>query len=1118
MKVRGTNTHIVTLFSILFVGLTTTSISADAVDDTYAIHLGLYNGYVTDVLALSSTYSQSRIDDAQTIIGTKINPLLADILTIETTGTEGVAYNDFTQQQKDNFNQLQSDGGNLKDRTSDHVVLGIIQRDLGYVYSQLNSVSSLLDASGNLALVTSATTSADALDTFVTGTSMDSADSAADFTAESTRVTTGKDLADSTVPYLTKLSTLETTLAAVPTFTAAIDSFDSVIVASETAVVTATQALLDDTAILTGKSATIGSDVATYQTGVIAINDNAELEKKKAEIAILKGEIRILQLDLFPPTKTQDVTYTTSLASLNTKYASLQTKEGTFESDRADVIAAFTHTPNILDSTKTQSVDTAVTQFVTEVTSAIQAYSRAQAGGTISQTIIDAAVTDLQPIIYLRVTKDQMQQWISEIDFTSTNTTTANTEWDEFVALLNTHKTATTIPSSLLSSINTQMATSGFTSLFPDPDNTKKIFALISVATMASSIEAEFKSQTEATIRNVKDSGAAEASHSGTSSDPANATEAGTVPGSPDYSYSLQTTFTAEVLDSIGTGTSFLLSGDGTAFGRLREVAVDVAFDKINAGIKIFMNKSARIGLGTANLSTRAGQTLNVLGAPGSTGIRIIPDGNCYVDVNSDLIITGTQPIIPTSNFGKGATHRITFTSPVERQIVITRDTEWSLLDFNGTGTEYAANTKQIVFSGKVKLVLEPGAKIRFPYFADGSESKAPILYFNDDSELIFLGEDNRDGTRWTDGTGANAVRNKLIGCGQIWLNKNAKMKIYSPALVGIEADATSPKTDFTLSLQRHAVLFLGSEDKAGGALQIGNMTSIANSDIRCTLVMNGPLATCMIAREGFLGLCAGIVNKDSSNINGTIPSASTDLATIEAHGTQYDAWRVQRLHNVTNITLDITQGIFSHNNIVDGTNANSSLVAVGPLMGHYPASKYLLKLGKPKETVWRGGGTVAYLDSNREHTNPYPLSVWSTSADLDVTSSTANNGTYGLLTPAPVIRLRQETIPNITAYARYGRGHIVSSDTSFIFAGPQIEFFDLLRMHSYPDVNEKFVAFGEDDSDLMIGYVTGNTIKRDIIADSPSTGYINGLQLGYLISSGADDAGNPTNFTPPRL
>ena len=50
------------------------------------------------------------------------------------------------------------------------------------------------------------------------------------------------------------------------------------------------------------------------------------------------------------------------------------------------------------------------------------------------------------------------------------------------------------------------------------------------------------------------------------------------------------------------------------------------------------------------------------------------------------------------------------------------------------------------MFGGKVKLVLEAGAKIRFPSTVTSDDaSRGPILYFNDDSEFILLGNNDRD-------------------------------------------------------------------------------------------------------------------------------------------------------------------------------------------------------------------------------------------------------------------------------------------------------------------------------------------------------------------------------------
>ena len=93
------------------------------------------------------------------------------------------------------------------------------------------------------------------------------------------------------------------------------------------------------------------------------------------------------------------------------------------------------------------------------------------------------------------------------------------------------------------------------------------------------------------------------------------------------------------------------------------------------------------------------------------------------------------------------------------------------------------------------------------------------VLYFNDESRLIFESDlTNEDRVFEGAGlTGTDCIRNKLVGMGQIWLNKDAIMEVKEGAFVGIESDYHTALTDLTLSLQRNAELQIGSPSVKGG-------------------------------------------------------------------------------------------------------------------------------------------------------------------------------------------------------------------------------------------------------------------------------------------------------------
>ena len=149
--------------------------------------------------------------------------------------------------------------------------------------------------------------------------------------------------------------------------------------------------------------------------------------------------------------------------------------------------------------------------------------------------------------------------------------------------------------------------------------------------------------------------------------------------------------------------------------------------------------------------------------------------------------------------------------------------------------------------------------------------------------------------------TGSDKVRCKLLGIGQIWLNKRARMKIFDEALVGVEADASTPFTDLTISIRRDAGMFIGDDTRSGGAFQIGNVVDGGGDGtntgeggggdiLALSLLLMVRTHRVILGGEGLFGVGAGTVNK-INNPNGTLPTAAVDPET-DPDGIQYTAWR----------------------------------------------------------------------------------------------------------------------------------------------------------------------------------------------------------------------------------
>ena len=577
------------------------------------------------------------------------------------------------------------------------------------------------------------------------------------------------------------------------------------------------------------------------------------------------------------------------------------------------------------------------------------------------------------------------------------------------------------------------------------------------------------------------------------------------------------------------------LSGDANGFARVREfvnIKSDPAVLGEGAHAALFLDGGARIGLGSRNYDEYSVSAWNQLG---EDKVSLFVNGNAVIDVNDDLLITDRLPLIATENFGKGAVDRVTFYSDVPREIRVTAGCELDLSSF-GKGD---AESQQIAFAGKVRLVLEPGAKIRFPEIAnDIDRVKAPILYFDDEAELIMQGNMDRDEGRWTDGlTGSDLVRVKMLGSGQVWLNKEAKMKIFDSALVGIEADRTTPHTDVTFSLRRRSGMYIGDENSAGGVFQVGNMVDgggdgtnqkgdgIASTEVNFTLKIDGPGAICHIDREGLMGLGVGTVNK-FANPNGKLPSEATSHASDPA-GEQYWAWRLQSLHNVKNVTIDIQQGFFDHSRIFDGSSSEASVLALGPIdFATAPedttvnGGQYTLRMGDPSGAFIRGGGNVVFIDAGIPHSAPLALSVWSTATAL---AGTGNSGKYSIMAPSPLIRtyttaIGGETITKTATSYEFVSRAVTSASTQ---GNALAELYGTLTMPNYVTYPQKFVAVGSDQFKVLSAYRNSTRLKRSEVRLARKFGNLvdpkQALEKGYLIGNANDSTtGDPGGYYVP--
>ena len=523
-----------------------------------------------------------------------------------------------------------------------------------------------------------------------------------------------------------------------------------------------------------------------------------------------------------------------------------------------------------------------------------------------------------------------------------------------------------------------------------------------------------------------------------------------------------------------------LLSGDSMSAAHLRQLSLSSG-NKLDARVRVVINNGARFGLGNAYVGMESNRSLSVLG--GDDSVQIAPDGNCVIDLNSDIIISGAHPIVPTENFGntEGKTHVMEFTSDTDRTITIRTGTE---LDLTGFGQSEYEDSQELVFSGKVRVVLEHGAKFRFPYLSHDAEKKSLIVRFQDDAQLIVKGTGNRDESRWTDASGSAAARCKMLGVGRLSFEDQSKLTVFDSALLGIESDTQSPKTAIDISLHGSAQFLIGDENKAGGVFQVGNPTDNDKEQIDFSLTIDGRQgAAFYMAREAFVGFAAGTVSKPTSTINGE--------------------WKVHTLHNVRNISLALKAGTFYHNQIFDGNNRDASLLAVGPLIHRWAIGKYVLDIAKNRYARFLAGGNVLFVGPHISDTQPHVVTIGSTLTGL---GSGDNTGRYSLLAPSLIMQTRKNG-------ATYGAATIVDTESGYKLLGTQKEFYSAVTMDDYVASRDKLVAAGRDQFDTRIGYINGATILRRAIAKSELSNpnfSSNPAENGFLYGIGATDEGDP--------
>ena len=531
--------------------------------------------------------------------------------------------------------------------------------------------------------------------------------------------------------------------------------------------------------------------------------------------------------------------------------------------------------------------------------------------------------------------------------------------------------------------------------------------------------------------------------------------------------------------------TSVATTAGTTGLGQYFHPVAD-HFISEGAHAVLFVEFNGHIGLGTRHWNELSNSAWNLLG---KDYVTVCPLGDGTVDVNNNLLVVDRQALIATEKFASGDNpERLTFFSEMPYEIRIPAYGELDLSSFG-----QSAQRQEIAFGGKVKLIFEEGATLRLPENPTGGV----VLYFNDQSQLVFEGDtqgstfipytDAKNNTYVGNDTAPSARdRIKILGQGQIWLNKDAKMLVNGNTFVGVETDSLTKTTALTISIQRQGSWYIGDENVAGGAFQVGNPTDLGlDHSITFSLVLNGPRALMHIDREGFLGLAAGVINKNGNPngtaavvannpviVDGVVQTITVGDVTVPAFNPDTDPWngewQVQSLNNVRHIGVDLAEGTFAHGNIFDGSSTRSSLMAIGP------ADRYLLNLNGADFSEVRGGGNILSVPSSATATLPIFVNIWDYAGPVEILNAD-DVCYYSILASAPLILDRQGSDGDLDTVNYGSAGRAYWGNASYFYDALAFRAFAKPGLNNDTDVAQyhKKVDFSETQFYDIVGYST---------------------------------------------
>ena len=462
--------------------------------------------------------------------------------------------------------------------------------------------------------------------------------------------------------------------------------------------------------------------------------------------------------------------------------------------------------------------------------------------------------------------------------------------------------------------------------------------------------------------------------------------------------------------------------------GRVNELVMLNGYDSSEAPVgTLFIKNNGRAGIGN---NSEDADSLYGNVKLGVNGLTIVADGDGVIDILSDVVVDNVCHIVVGPNFA---------TTAEDGDALIIRSQQPQELRVRTGGvldlSTFDDSTKRVIIGGELSVVMERNSKI----IMGGG-----ILNFTANSKLTAQPYVDRDGVFGSDVSVTDSLRVKLIGSGEILFDQDAMWEVREDTYWGVETDSDNTATNLTFTFNDSGMLMIGSENEFGGKLQVGNTADGSGHSIIARFEMNGIGSMINIDSQGFLGFGAGIVR--TANV-------------------APDEWLIGSLFDVTDIHITNTQGTFSHNNTLPGSNSDAALFAVGPA-GDGTVSGYHLTLSSSISSTAKdrgrflGGGNMVLIDSGVTSVAPVVATTTGASGDLD---------DRGILCSTPLLN---------DAGKDAAKAALAATPTP-------TNFFNMLKVDSVATValdskKATFAPFGL--ASAVAGLVNGTTIIRDSV------------------------------------